>query len=36
MKVGGDMDYLLNDTQKEIVALTRQIAEKEIIPVRAK
>lgn len=30
------MDYLLNDTQKEIVALTRQIAEKEIIPVRAK
>ena len=30
------MDYFLTDTQKEIVALTRQIAEGEIIPARAK
>ncbi|HPS79890.1 MAG TPA: acyl-CoA dehydrogenase family protein, partial [Thermoanaerobaculaceae bacterium] len=30
------MDHLLTDTQKEIVALTRQIAEGEIVPVRGK
>jgi alkylation response protein AidB-like acyl-CoA dehydrogenase len=30
------MDYFLTDTQKEIVALTRQIAEGEIVPARAK
>jgi alkylation response protein AidB-like acyl-CoA dehydrogenase len=30
------MDYFLTDTQKEIVALTRQIAEREIVPARAK
>ncbi len=30
------MDHFLTDTQKEIVALTRQIAEGEILPVRAK
>ncbi len=30
------MDYLLNDTQKEIVKLTREIAEGEILPVRAR
>ena len=30
------MDHFLTETQKEIVALTRQIAEGEILPVRAK
>jgi len=30
------MDHFLTDTQKEIVSLTRQIAEGEILPVRAK
>ncbi len=30
------MDHFLTETQKEIVALTRQIAEREILPVRAK
>ncbi|MCU0292690.1 MAG: acyl-CoA dehydrogenase family protein [Thermoanaerobaculaceae bacterium] len=30
------MDYLLTDTQKEILALTRQIADGEIVPVRNK
>jgi butyryl-CoA dehydrogenase len=30
------MDHFLTDTQKEIVALTRKIAEGEILPVRAK
>jgi alkylation response protein AidB-like acyl-CoA dehydrogenase len=30
------MEYFLTDTQKEIVALTRQIAAGEILPVRAK
>src|SRR5512135_1741549 len=30
------MDHFLTDTQKEIVALTRQIAEGEILPARAR
>jgi alkylation response protein AidB-like acyl-CoA dehydrogenase len=30
------MDYFLNDTQKEIVKLTREIADGEILPIRAK
>ena len=30
------MDYLLTETEREIVALTRQIAEGEVVPVRAK
>ena len=30
------MDHFLTDTQKEIVSLTRQIADGEILPVRAK